>query len=125
MTIPTLVLGASLRPERYSYQAIMALQQAGHPVCAIGQTSGRVGQVTIGQEWPLPGQIHTLSLYINPQRQIACLTSILQLAPQRVIFNPGTEHPLLASALTHEGIYWEHACTLVLLATGQFGSLPQ
>jgi hypothetical protein len=42
------------------------------------------------------------------------------LMPQRVIFNPGTENPEFIEKLESAGIYPEIACTLVLLATGQY-----
>jgi hypothetical protein len=46
--------------------------------------------------------------------------AILALRPGRVILNPGTESPALEQALTTAGIPWQHACTLVMLRTGQF-----
>jgi hypothetical protein len=46
--------------------------------------------------------------------------AILALKPGRVILNPGTESPDLEQALSDAGIPWLHACTLVMLRTGQF-----
>ncbi|PKN32809.1 MAG: CoA-binding protein, partial [Deltaproteobacteria bacterium HGW-Deltaproteobacteria-20] len=46
--------------------------------------------------------------------------AILALRPGRVILNPGTESAALEQALTEAGIPWAHACTLVMLRTGQF-----
>ena len=45
---------------------------------------------------------------------------IIKLKPQRLIFNPGTENKILAKKLNTEGIFWENACNLVLLATNQY-----
>jgi hypothetical protein len=64
--------------------------------------------------------IHTLTLYIGPQRQGPYYDTILGLSPKRVIFNPGTENPELYDLLKKEGIEVEVACTLVLLGTGQY-----
>jgi hypothetical protein len=48
------------------------------------------------------------------------MRDILAVRPHRVIFNPGAENPEAAEALTRRGISTVEACTLVLLATGQF-----
>ena len=45
---------------------------------------------------------------------------MLQLAPRRVIFNPGTENPKVELQLNEAGIETLRACTLVLLATNQY-----
>jgi hypothetical protein len=37
-----------------------------------------------------------------------------------VIFNPGTENPAFEDFLTEKGIEPIEACTLVMLATGQY-----
>jgi hypothetical protein len=39
---------------------------------------------------------------------------------RRMIFNPGTENITLEEQLKNKGIEVEHACTLVLIKTGQF-----
>jgi len=39
---------------------------------------------------------------------------------RRIIFNPGTENPELEKLAWERGITTESACTLVLLATGQY-----
>ena len=64
--------------------------------------------------------IHTVTLYINPQKQVAYYDAIISLRPQRVIFNPGTENPEFYELLDRNNIRVEVACTLVLLATGQY-----
>jgi hypothetical protein len=57
---------------------------------------------------------------MNPNRQKAFYSDIVNLSPERVIFNPGTENPELYAILRKAGIEVLVACTLVLLATGQF-----
>jgi len=59
-------------------------------------------------------------VYLSPALSAPLQSEILQLKPERVIFNPGTENPELKQALEREGIVAEEACTLVLLNTGQF-----
>ena len=117
----TLILGASTKPERISYQAIHRLRESGHSVIAIGNAEGQVGDVPI-QKGPIEGlpRPHTVSIYLQPKWQEVYRDGLLALKPQRVIFNPGTENPTLATALSESGISFEHACTLVLLSTDQY-----
>ena len=116
----TLVIGASEKPERYSFKAIRALRSHGHEVVALAPRPGKVEDVVFETQ-PLPFDgIDTVTLYLGPQNQQPYIEYILQLKPRRVIFNPGTENDDFASALTRAGIHAEVACTLVLLSTGQF-----
>ena len=64
--------------------------------------------------------IDTVTLYLNPKNQEPYYQQILDLKPRRVIFNPGTENPEFYKLLEAEGVEVEVACTLVLLATGQY-----
>ena len=116
----TLVIGASENPERYSYKAIKALKTNDHEVVAIGLRAGEIDSVTFDAEKKSFENIDTVTLYVGPKNQPEYYEYILSLQPQRVIFNPGTENPEFISRLESAGIYAEIACTLVLLATGQY-----
>lgn len=116
----TLVIGASENPDRYSNKAIRALVSHNHEVVAIGLRAGEVAGVSFNSEKKTFKDVDTVTLYIGPQNQPEYYTYILNIKPQRVIFNPGTENPELISKLKSAGIYPEIACTLVLLATGQY-----
>lgn len=116
----TLVLGASLNPTRYSYLAVNRLVAKGHDVEAIGQRQGVVSGVHIRVDKPSFENIDTITIYLNPQRQKEFYEYILSLKPKRVIFNPGTENTILYNLLTENSIYFEVACTLVLLGTNQY-----
>ncbi len=120
MALKTLIIGASLKKERYSNKAIRKLRNYNHPVIAIGLREGEVEDVTIVKGKPIFDDIHTLSLYINPKRQPEYYNYILDLQPKRVIFNPGTENAELFELLQQASIPFEASCTLVLLATKQY-----
>ena len=60
---------------------------------------------------------------LGPKNQKPFEQYILDLAPKRVIFNPGTEHLAFQERLQKAGISCEIACTLVLLRTHQFETL--
>lgn len=116
----TLVLGASLKPERYSYKAIHALVNNNHRVLAFGLRTGNVGGVEIQEDLPFGISIDTVTLYLNPSRQEEYYNYLVEIKPRRVIFNPGTENSELISILEKEGIFTEVACTLVLLSIGNY-----
>jgi len=116
----TLVIGASTKPERYSYQAIERLKANGYPALAMGLKAGEIhGEIihTTKEDWP---DIDTVSLYVGPAHQANYIDYVVGLNPRRVIFNPGTENPDFENRLKAEGIFAERACTLVLLSTNQY-----
>lgn len=116
----TLVLGASLNPGRYSNIAINRLVKYGHTVVAVGLKKGTVSEVEISTEKENFENIDTVTLYLNPKRQVEYYDYIISLNPKRVIFNPGTENPEFYKLLQQNNIENEVACTLVLLGTNQY-----
>lgn len=116
----TLVLGASLKPERYSNIAINRLVNYNHEVKAFGLKAGEVNGITIDTKLIPYKDINTVTLYLNPKRQKVYYDYVIDLNPKRVIFNPGTENPEFYILLKQNNINFEEACTLVLLGTGQF-----
>ncbi len=116
----TLVLGASENPSRYSYLALQRLQSHQHPVVAIGKKKGVVGDVAIETEKKEWTDVDTVTLYLNPMNQKQYYDYIIALKPKRIIFNPGAENDELAEMAASKGIKPLEACTLVMLATGQY-----
>ncbi|NNL08660.1 MAG: CoA-binding protein [Croceitalea sp.] len=116
----TLVFGASLNPNRYSNLVIHRLVEKGIDTLAFGLKSGLVDNVQIKTNLTDLQDVHTITLYLNGERQKEYYQSILSLRPKRVIFNPGTENQEFYELLQKNGIKVEVACTLVLLSTGQY-----
>ncbi len=116
----TLVIGASHKPERYSYSAVKLLKDYDHEVVALGRRAREVGDWEILEGKPDLKDIDTVTLYLSAQNQSEYYDYLKQLKPRRVIFNPGAENAELARELEASGIETENACTLVLLNTGQF-----
>ena len=116
----TLVIGASENPERYSNKAIRALLANNQEVVALGLKKGSIQGVSFHTEKEAFEDIDTVTLYIGPQNQPEYYAYIIGLKPRRVIFNPGTENPAFITQLKAAGVYPEVACTLILLATGQY-----
>lgn len=116
----TLVLGASLKPNRYSNMAIVKLKQFQIETVALGLKPGMVEGVLIGTKKKNFEDIDTVTLYLNPKRQEEYYDYIISLKPKRVIFNPGTENPEFYKLLDEYHIQYEIVCTLVLLSTNQY-----
>ncbi len=116
----TLVLGASLNPNRYSNLAINRLIENDIEVVAIGLRKGEVAGIPIHTERIPFKNIHTVTLYLNAKRQQAYYDYILSLKPERIIFNPGTENEEFYKILENHKINYEIACTLVLLRIGSY-----
>lgn len=114
-----LVIGASTKPYRMSNLVIRQLE-SDYEVLAIGRAKGKIGDLLISQEMVNFSDIHTVTLYINPDIQPKYYKYITSLKPKRVIFNPGTENEAFRSHLIAKNIRAENACTLVMLRSGQF-----
>ena len=115
------VLGASANPERYSHQAVARLKTNGYAVFPVHPTVPEIlgipVQANLGD---IPVPLDTVTVYLSPDKSMALAEDLLQARPRRVIFNPGAENPSLATSLRQHGIETLDACTLVLLASGQF-----
>ncbi|MBC90937.1 MAG: CoA-binding protein [Flavobacteriaceae bacterium] len=116
----TLILGASLNPERYSFKATKKLIEKKIKVFLVGRNKGQINGININNKFPLDREIHTISIYLNPSAQEEYVESILSLRPKRVIFNPGTENSNLSNLLFLKEIECENSCTLILLSTNQY-----
>jgi uncharacterized protein len=117
----TLVLGASARPERFSYEAIRSLQKNNIPVIALGRRESDLGDIKIRKGMPddITG-VHTVTLYMSAANQKEYYSYILSLKPKRIIFNPGTINPELEELALKNGIKVVNECMLVMLDRGLF-----
>lgn len=115
----TLVLGASLKPRRYSNMAIQELVDKGQEVVAVGLREGVVSGVPIMKEFP-DTSIHTVTMYLGAPRQKPYYAKILEAKPKRVIFNPGAENFEFSLLLKENDIESIEACTLVMLSIGNY-----
>jgi predicted CoA-binding protein len=115
-----LVIGASNNPDRYAYKAIEMLLNYNHHPIPFSKKKAEVCGLVIENEWKSWKDVHTVTLYINPELQRIYYQNIITLKPERVIFNPGTENPEFEILLIENGIKPLEACTLVMLSIGQF-----
>lgn len=116
----TLIIGASVKPERYAYKAAQRLLEHKHEIYLLGNRTGELFGQEISTEPQAYPDVDTVTLYVSAKNQASYYDYILGLRPRRVIFNPGTENPELQSLLQQAAIEYEESCTLVMLATGQY-----
>lgn len=115
------VLGASPKPARYSNQAVAKLLEYGHRVFPVNPVVDKIhGQRCYKKLEDIPVALDTLTLYIGPERSTPLIDTILQLAPARIIMNPGAENDALEAQALEHGIEVVRGCTLVMLSTKQF-----
>lgn len=119
------VLGASDRPDRFSYRADKLLRSHGHETFLVNPNlapnlASLEGREVFSDLPSLPTPIDTLTLYVNPRILASQIDDVIALKPKRVIFNPGTESPELEKKLESQGIRAVRGCTLVMLNTGTY-----
>jgi uncharacterized protein len=116
----TLVIGASSKPERYSNAAVKLLLENGHRVIALAKREGFVHGIPIVTEFPVNENIHTVTLYLGPKHQPEYYDLLINLKPERVVFNPGTFNDELKALLETEKINTVEDCTLIMLRSGTY-----
>ena len=115
------VIGASHKPNRYSYKAVKLLAEKGHipfPVHPVIQTIDGIHVYKRLSDIAEP--IDTVTVYLSAENSNKVADDILNNGAKRIIFNPGAENSELAMKLKEKGINVIEACTLVMLKTGQF-----
>ncbi|HAS35684.1 MAG TPA: CoA-binding protein [Flavobacteriales bacterium] len=122
MSKRTLILGANTNEARYGNIATKRLLKFGHEVLPVGIRKGEIDGVPIDNDFKTYEDVDTVTIYLNPTNQVQYYDYILSQKPKRIIFNPGTENPELVALADAQGIESIEACTLVMLATGEFGA---
>lgn len=117
---PTLIIGASPNPGRYSYLATLKLAEYGHTVYPLGIRNGKIGTLDILTDKTPRADVHTITMYVGADRQPDWIDYILSVKPKRIIFNPGAENDTLWKKAEEAGIECLDACTLVMLSTGEY-----
>jgi len=120
-TLNVAVIGASDKPERFSYQALVLLKQKGHKVFPVHQRLKMIEGMTVYPSIKdITEPIDTVSMYVAADISTGIAADILGTKPKRIIFNSGAENPDLAQKAKAQGITTINDCTLVLLRSEQF-----
>jgi len=118
----TVIVGATPNPARFAYRAAHMLSRHGHPIVPLSIKKGEVADVPMLdlKERPAISEVDTITMYLGPQNQGEWIDYLLDLAPQRIVFNPGTENPAFMTKARDQGIEVVEGCTLVMLQTGTY-----
>ncbi len=115
------VIGASDKPDRFSYQAVKLLEEKGHRVFPVHQRIKNIdGLAVFASIKDIKEAIDTVTLYVAADISTGLAEDIMSVNPKRIIFNPGAENAELESQAEAQGIETIEHCTLVMLRTGQF-----
>ena len=116
------VLGASPKAERFSHKATVMLQEYGHRVVPVNPYHPSVAGLSCVPSLSTleEGSVDTVTVYMREVILEPHLPELLVLMPRRIIFNPGSEAPVLEKVLREAGIECVDACTLVMLRRGTF-----
>jgi len=115
------IIGASHKPQRYSYKAQVMLMNDGHTVFPISGNGREILDVPgYSSVTEISQPVDTVTLYLNPHRHEPIKQDVMAMKPRRIIFNPGTESDQLMAFYQSHGIETLEACTLVMIQTGLF-----
>jgi predicted CoA-binding protein len=115
------VLGASPKPDRYSFKAMRMLQEHGHDAVPVNPAYDEIlGEKCFPAISEVPGPIDTVTIYLGKRRSDALIDQVTNTKPRRIILNPGAENDELANAARNRGIEVVEGCTLVMLTIGTF-----
>lgn len=121
MKTGVVVLGASDRPERYAYQAVELLRKRVSPVWPVNPRLTEINGLKVYPSLKdFPGQVDTVTVYLNADLSSKMVEDLLRLKPRRIILNPGAENDVLKMQAQDAGIQVLEACTLVMLRTSQY-----
>jgi predicted CoA-binding protein len=115
------IIGASEKKNRFAHMTMTALFKHGHDVRLVNPFKETIdGHKCFKSVTDIEEKINTVTLYVNPSRFKDHIDEVIQVKPERVIMNPGTEDTDMEKTLEEAGIKVCRACTLVLLSSGQF-----
>ena len=115
-----MVLGATPNKMRFAHTCVKSLIRYGYSVIPIGIREGEIAGQKILTEKIQEKGVHTVTIYLGPEKQKEYYNYIIQLDPHRIIFNPGAENPELKAMAEKKGIEVVESCTLVMLNSGYF-----
>ncbi len=115
------VIGASDKPDRYSYQAVGLLKEKGHKVFPVHPRVKEIHGIAVySSVCDIHDKIDTVTMYVGEKYSNEIIEDVVGKSPRKIIFNPGAENLRMKDRAKEKGIETLDACTLVLLRTGRF-----
>ena len=88
----TLIVVASNKPHRISNQAIHLLKAHGNDIVLVHPVLKEIeGLAVLPSVKDVKQKIDTVTMYVNAARSSEMLDDLLNLKPQQIIFNPGSD----------------------------------
>lgn len=116
-----MILGASLKPDRYAFRAFEMLREYGHHPIPVNPAYQEIlGERCYSSIKNVTQKVGTVTLYLGKKRSDPLINDIVAAGPRRIIMNPGAENPDLARKAKAAGIEVVEGCTLVMLRSGRF-----
>ena len=112
------IVGASNKPERASYQLLERMKRhGGYEAILVNPILKEIdGQPVLASLADVPVNPDVVTLYVGAKGSKDFGPELERLKPGVVTFNPGAENPELMENLIRHGIDGEEACSLVLLS---------
>ncbi|MBF0263765.1 MAG: CoA-binding protein [Gammaproteobacteria bacterium] len=115
------ILGASNKPDRYAYRALTKLRNQQYSIIPVHPKLDEIEGIKVKASLSeITEPVNTLTLYIGPGRSESIIDEIIELKPDRIIFNPGTESKKVEQKLKQAKIPYILDCTLIMLDCNQF-----
>jgi predicted CoA-binding protein len=97
------VVGASPKADRYSNKALRLLVEHGHDVIPVNSKESLIEGIPVVRRMEeITDHVDTVTLYVSAETSTALGGAILLLMPDRVIFNPGAENPVLRETFNNQ-----------------------
>ena len=127
MQSPTVaIIGASNKPERYSYMAVEGYSEQNYTVWPVHPSGFDVANLPCYKDIAsLPGHACIISMYVNPKLGLEMLPAIKAHGPDWVWLNPGADSDELEQALKQNGLQVMRSCNLVALRMGDPAELAK
>jgi predicted CoA-binding protein len=112
-----MVIGASTRPTKYGYRAVLAFRRQGHTVLPVNPRADQVAGLrcyhTIGE---VPGPIDRATLYLPAEKGLVAVRELAERGDVKELWlNPGADDPEVIAAAEAAGFTPIIACSIVAI----------
>lgn len=111
------VVGASAKPDRYSYKIVKLLQERGYDVYPVAPRLAEIDGLRVyASIADLPEKPDVVDMVVNPATGIDVMKQIAAAGIRYVWLQPGAESPEIHAFARENGIVAIDACILAVLA---------
>jgi predicted CoA-binding protein len=116
----TLVFGATSKPDSAAYKVCACLQNSGTEIIPWGIRTAKINGLKILMGLPFISDIHTITIFIDSEKQKQYYNYFFSLNPERIILNPGSENNELKKLAKLKGIKVIEKDTLEMITKGVY-----